>query len=181
MVLQGERHERGSREDRKYRARAQSVAASKEFGSPEEFLRSLRMEAVLSVDDVSLLARSTQLTQKTNQFNLTLKRYTEAAMGRVLNDRSWTVIAATLKDRFTDHGWIALAILEQRQADACWELDNFMMSCRVIGRSFEDAFLAACLDHVRRGSRETIGPPSTPDHGTRWRAGIRAGGVPRPG
>jgi len=162
-----------------YRARAQSVAASKEFGSPEEFLRSLRMEAVFSVDDVSLLARSTQLTQKTNQFNLTLKRYTEAEMGRVLNDPSRTVIAASLKDRFTDHGWIALAILEHRQADACWELDSFMMSCRVIGRSFEDGFLAACIDHVRQGSGETIratfvpGPRNAVAGGFLERAGFR--------
>ena len=100
-------------------------------------------------------------------------------MGRVLNDPGWMVIAASLKDRFTDHGWIALAIFEHRQADACWELDSFMMSCRVIGRSFEDAFLTACLDHVRQGSRETIratfvpGPRNAVAGGFLERAGFR--------
>src|SRR5262245_17395933 len=139
-----------------YRARAQTAAASREFGSPDDFLRSLRMEAVLSANDSSLLARSAQLTQKTNQFNLTLRRFTEAEMVRVLNDPNWIVIAAALKDRFTDHGWVALAMFEHHRTDPHWELEGFMMSCRVIGRSFEHAFLAACVDHLRQGSHEAI-------------------------
>jgi FkbH-like protein len=132
-----------------YRARAQTVEASKEFGSPEDFLRSLRMEAVFAVNDASLLARSAQLTQKTNQFNLTLRRYTEAEMARVLTDPSWMVIAASLKDRFTDHGWIGLAIFKPGTGDAPWDLDSFMMSCRVIGRRFEELFLSSCIGYLR--------------------------------
>ena len=138
-----------------YRAKAQAVEAAKDFDSPEEFLRSLRMEALFSVNDPSLVARCAQLSQKTNQFNLTLKRYTDAEIARFLKDPEWVLIAASLKDRFTDHGWIGLAIFKQGEAGAHWDLDSFMMSCRVIGRSFEGMFLSACIAHVR----ETIPAP----------------------
>ncbi len=132
-----------------YRARAQAVDASQHFESPEAFLESLKMEALCSVNDAALLARSAQLSQKTNQFNLTLKRYTEAQISELLQDPRCVLICASLRDRFTDHGWIALAIFRRDDASGHWDLDSFMMSCRVIGRGFERAFLHACIAHVR--------------------------------
>jgi FkbH-like protein len=132
-----------------YRSKAQAAAAAEEFSTPEDFLASLRMEAVFSVNDSSLVARSAQLSQKTNQFNLTLKRYTEAQMAALLKDPACVVIAASLKDRFTDHGWIGLAIFTRRTGDAPWDIDSFMMSCRVIGRRFEDVFLSSCVRYLR--------------------------------
>ena len=136
-----------------YRAKARAVEASKEFSSPEDFLRSLRMEAVFRANDPSLIARSAQLSQKTNQFNLTLKRYTEAQIAALVREPGRVLVTASLKDRFTDHGWIALAIFTRGQDGPYWDLDSFMMSCRVIGRSFEETFLSACVGHLR-----TAGP-----------------------
>ena len=133
-----------------YRAKAQTEEASKSFQRPEEFLESLRMEARFSVNDASLIARSAQLSQKTNQFNLTLKRYTEAQISGLLHDPNYVLIAASLNDRFTDHGWIGLAIFKREDTGAYLELDSFMMSCRVIGRSFEPVFLASCVGYLRK-------------------------------
>jgi FkbH-like protein len=132
-----------------YRSKAQALEASREFESPEDFLKSLRMEALFSVNDPSLVARSAQLSQKTNQFNLTLRRYTEAEIAGFLKDPGCVLIAAALKDRFTDHGWIGLAIFKRDEAGHRWDLDSFMMSCRVIGRSFEGVFLSSCIDRLR--------------------------------
>jgi FkbH-like protein len=149
-----------TREDRAktelYRAKVATEAAAGTFGSREEFLRSLRMEALFSVNDTSLIARSAQLSQKTNQFNLTLRRYTEAQMSELVKDPNCLVIAASLKDRFTDHGWIGLAIFKRAGTGTCWELDSFLMSCRVIGRTFEDVFLSACVSYLRETSQLPI-------------------------
>ena len=136
-----------------YRAKAQAVEASKDFESPEGFLKSLGMEAMFSANDASLVARIAQLSQKTNQFNLTLKRYTEAEIAAFLKDPRWMLIAASLKDRFTDHGWIGLAMF-RRDEIARWDLDSFMISCRVIGRSFEGVFLSSCIARLRQGGLE---------------------------
>jgi len=138
-----------------YRVRAAFEEEHQAASSREEFLQSLRMESVIAVDSLELVARSAQLTQKTNQFNLTLRRYTEAEIRRLTEDPRVAVFSAALEDRFGEHGWIALAIFSIKGDDqrderpACWSLDTFLVSCRVLGRSFEHAFARACIDRVR--------------------------------
>jgi FkbH-like protein len=113
------------------------------------FLQSLEMRSVLTCNSRDLVARGAQLTQKTNQFNLTLRRYTEAEMHQRISSPRHRVFAASLRDRFGDHGWTALAIFERHNRPACWRLDIFLISCRVLGRGFESAFLDACVSWLR--------------------------------
>ena len=70
------------------------------------------MTARLARNSPRLVSRNAQLSQKTNQFNLTLRRYTEAEVERMSADPGCLVISGQLADRFTDHGWVALAILK---------------------------------------------------------------------
>lgn len=109
-------------------------------GSLEDFYRSLQMRVHIAPLAPGTLARAAQLTQKTNQFNLTTRRYTEQQLSEMLPPR-WSVYTLRAEDRFGDNGVVGLAILKF-DADAA-EIDTFLLSCRVIGRTIETAFLAA--------------------------------------
>jgi FkbH-like protein len=96
------------------------------------------------------LARVAQLTQKTNQFNMTTRRYSEAETALLLNDDATVVRAYSLVDRFGDSGIVSVVIA--RKGAEAWELDSFLMSCRVIGRTVETAILALIADEARAAS-----------------------------
>jgi FkbH-like protein len=113
-------------------------------GDLSDYLRSLEMTMRIGIDDASQLARLAQLTQKTNQFNLTTRRYNEQQMQGFIESPEWLVAHFSLADTFGDSGVVGLALIrrvEPRRA----ELDTFLMSCRVIGRKAESAFLEALL------------------------------------
>jgi len=133
-----------------YRARAQIESERWQHGNPEEFLESLQMKAILARDSVELIGRNSQLSQKTNQFNLTLRRYAESDVRRMTGQPDCTVFSASLQDRFCDHGWTALAVLQADPECDGWFFDTFLVSCRVLGRGFEQRFATACIEHVRK-------------------------------
>src|SRR5204863_7803273 len=101
--------------------------------------------------------RIAQLTQKTNQFNLTTRRYTEAEIRAFANANGAIVLWLSLSDRFSDNGTVGVLILRQVSVRQ-WEIDTFLMSCRIIGRTVENAFLGhACQALKDRGATELIG------------------------
>lgn len=108
------------------------------------YLRSLDMRMRVGIDEAAQLKRLSQLTQKTNQFNLTTRRYDEAQMKAMIDDPAWTVGHFSLTDSFGDSGLVGLALIDRPDATTA-TLDTFLMSCRVIGREAEGAFLAALL------------------------------------
>ncbi len=111
-------------------------------GGHGEYLAGLQMCMQVNVGCSAHLARLSQLTRKTNQFNLTTRRYDEQQMRALLADDDTLVLDFSLADRFGDSGIVGLAIW-RLNAPASAELDSFMMSCRVIGRQAESAFLEA--------------------------------------
>ena len=110
----------------------------------DDYYRSLGMEVEISAVTSRTIARVAQLTQKTNQFNLTTRRYSEQEIESKAADAAWRVDALTATDRFGDYGLVGVAITN-RIGDVC-EIDSFLLSCRVIGRSVESALLS----HVAR-------------------------------
>ncbi len=125
-------------------------------GGNENYLRSLGMKMKVSLDREAHLARLSQLTQKTNQFNLTTRRYGEHQMQEFIRGEGWLVADFSLADIFGDSGVVGLAIFALH--DGCRaELDTFLMSCRVIGRQAEGAFLHTLLRILAdRGIKEVI-------------------------
>lgn len=109
-----------------------------------DYLARLQMKMRLSVADRAHLTRLSQLTRKTNQFNLTTRRYDEDLMGRFLDSDDWLVADFSLSDVFGDSGIVGLAMWHLAAPDHA-ELDTFLMSCRVIGREAESAFLESTL------------------------------------
>jgi FkbH-like protein len=123
-------------------------------GSSEDYLASLKMTMKVCFDDVKHLTRLTQLTQKTNQFNLTTRRYDEQQMQQFMRASSWIVADFSLADIFGDSGIVGLALVRLDDGKRA-ELDTFLMSCRVIGREAESAFLNVVLRRlVERGIME---------------------------
>src|SRR4030095_6238369 len=114
------------------------------------------MEVVVDCVDDRTIGRVAQLTQKTNQFNLTTRRYTESEIRGFVDSAERDVLSVRVRDRLGDSGIAGVAIV-CHDADRS-TIDTFLMSCRVLGRGVEDSLLVACLLACRhRGSREAIG------------------------
>jgi len=133
-------------EDRKRGEVYQAQAARRKLESSgatiEEFYHALEMRVRVGRADSFTIPRIAQLTQKTNQFNLTTRRYTEAEIRAASEDERTEVFWLDLNDRFGPSGLVGVLILKQ-DAPGEWNIDTFLLSCRVMGRTVENAFLAA--------------------------------------
>jgi FkbH-like protein len=131
-----------------YAEQRQRAGAEQTFQSKEDFFRFLEQEAELDPVSDLTLARVAQLTQKTNQFNLTTRRYTEQQIADMAARPGWHIFSIRVKDRFGDHGLVGVAIAHDQGAQC--EVDTFLLSCRVIGRTVETALLA----HLAKSAAE---------------------------
>lgn len=124
--------------------------------SLEDFYRSLEQHVVITRLDPATAQRAAQLTQKTNQFNLTTKRYTTPQILDLATRADWRIYTLSVGDRFGDSGLTGLAIVHDH--DGACEIDTLLLSCRIIGRTIETALLAFLIERARRrGSTEVRG------------------------
>jgi len=114
----------------------------------------LQMEGRLLRNERSTIPRVAQMTQKTNQFNLTTQRYTEPEIARFMEEG--VVYALKVQDRFGECGIIATAIVLPAEGGATWVIDSFLMSCRVIMRTIEDTLLAQIAEDARSAGAGTL-------------------------
>jgi len=144
--------EEDSRRLELYRQREQAEEMLSRGGSLDEVLRTLGTEVAVSPVNDQSLARAAQLTQKTNQFNTTTRRYTEADVSHRAGDAGWLAATVRVRDRFGDHGIVGVMLA--RQVEDALDVDSFLLSCRVIGRKVETVMLAAlCDEATARGLR----------------------------
>lgn len=122
-----------------YKANIQRTSTEKAFSDYGQFLISLEMTAVIDKFDEVSLARITQLTNKSNQFNLTTKRYTQGEMEAVFSDDSYIKIYGRLCDKFGDNGIVSV-VIGKTENDSL-HIDLWLMSCRVLKREMEYAML----------------------------------------
>lgn len=122
--------------------------SEQEAASLEEFYQSLEMRVEPVAPGPLNIARLAQLTQKTNQFNLTTRRHSEQEIQRMLDHSKTRVLAIRVSDRFGDSGIVGVAILVL-EGNAC-EIETFLMSCRVIGRGVETALLSHVTEEAER-------------------------------
>jgi FkbH-like protein len=127
-----------------YRQRAEAEALRAERGGVEEYYRALDMEFRVAPVNGSSLKRAAQLTQKTNQLNVTTRRYSEAELARMTDDPSWIAVTVGVTDRFGDNGIVGVMLA--RTVHDTLHLDTLLLSCRVIGRGVETAMLAYLCD-----------------------------------
>ena len=124
--------------------------------SIEDFLRTLELQVRVNLTDDFDTPRVVQLIGKTNQFNLTTRRYTDAETKTLRDAKESAVYSMTVQDKFGDEGVVGVAIV--RTENTSWTVDSFLMSCRVIGRSVETAFLAKIIADAKiAGAKHVIG------------------------
>src|SRR6185437_14848182 len=104
------------------------------------------------------LARVAQLIGKTNQFNLTTRRHTAVDVAVYANAANWDIYTTEVSDRFGDNGIVGVAMVRrgERAGQCVAEIDTFLLSCRVIGRTVEDAMLHFLVEDCRRQGVERI-------------------------
>ena len=129
-----------------YRQQAQRVDEAAGFSDMGGYLKSLALTMTVYANVAAQTGRMSQLTQKTNQFNLTTRRYSEAQVSQLLASGDHTVFTFGLSDRFGDLGITGLAIVGTDPCDPTLaEIDSFLLSCRALGRGAEQKFLAHVL------------------------------------
>lgn len=138
-----------------YRLEADRQELRKTYDNIEDYLRSLSLRITVYADEPELSARISQLSQKTNQFNLTTKRYAEQEITALIEASNTAVYAFRVSDKFGDYGITGAAIL-RRQTSQIAEIETFLMSCRVLGRNLEFAFLRYLLEALRAEGVETV-------------------------
>lgn len=139
-----------------YQAQSRRAALQQSAASREDFLASLQMVCEIVPAADAPMARAVQLTQKTNQFNLTTRRYAAAEIERLAQSPGGIALAIRLRDRFGDAGVVGLALCRTEGADC--RIDTFLLSCRVIGRGVETALLWRLARQAQaQGARRLVG------------------------
>ena len=140
--------------NRYYSEQREREVLRREGTSLEDFYRSLSTVVQIAPATPATIPRVAQLTQKTNQFNLTTKRYSEQEIAAMAAKPGWSVYTVAVRDRFGDNGITGVAITHERSATH--EIDTFLLSCRVIGRTVETALLAYLAEKAKHGGAATL-------------------------
>ena len=139
-----------------YQGNARRIALQKLAGDVDSYLASLQMIMTVQPFDAIGRARIAQLINKSNQFNLTTKRYTEAEIAEVEADLGCFTMQIRLLDNFGDNGMICVVICRPHNED--WAIDTWLMSCRVLGRKVEQAVLQEIILAAKaRGIKRLFG------------------------
>ena len=121
-----------------------------QVGNLENFLKQMNISVNIKNADDFTIPRISQLTLKTNQFNLTTRRYQEEDIRKFSQDSKKIVECAQIEDKFGDNG-ITAAYIVNKDNEQQWTIDTFLLSCRVIGRGVEDGILSHIIEKARKG------------------------------
>ncbi|WP_372784518.1 HAD-IIIC family phosphatase [Phenylobacterium sp.] len=135
LFLAGGAATEGAEKTEQYRKRAETLAARQTFDSQEDYLASLGLTVTLAKDDAARIPRIAELSQKSNQFNLTTTRYTPGDIEGLMADPAAAVWSLEVADKFGAAGLTGVAVV--RYAGEVATLESLFMSCRVLGRGIE--------------------------------------------
>jgi FkbH-like protein len=133
-----------------YRDNAARAALKSQFIDITQYLNSLDMASDVGVLDAFHLPRMAQLINKSNQFHLTGTRYSEADLQKLNDDPCCSIKYYTLRDKFGDNGLIAVVVLVVDRATNELNIDTWVMSCRVLGRTMEEFIVNDIIDHAKQ-------------------------------
>lgn len=131
--------------NQQYISNSERNVFKKTFGNVDEYLESLEMELDVIKADKFTVSRISQMTQKTNQFNLTTRRYSENDLYQFI-ENSNLVHCLSVRDKFGDNGVTVASIILIEKDIA--EIDSFLLSCRILGRNIESAYLNFLINMV---------------------------------
>ncbi len=145
--------EEDKKKGKMYAEERQRTVVLKNTKSKKEYIDELGIHLKIFEGPANDIARVSQLTQKTNQYNLTTRRYSEADI-RPLLSKGWHIYSAEVTDKFGEYGNVIVALIAPNEMEA--RLDNLLMSCRVMGRDVEFAFLNHILGKLRASGIQKI-------------------------
>lgn len=125
----------------------------KQAANLRDFLAGLRLEIIFAPVTEETLPRAAQLTQRTNQMNTSLLRYTEAELARALNEGK-EAFTVTVSDRFGSYGLVGLVLFSEQPAAI--RIESFLLSCRALGRGVEYKMLAHAAETAESRSKQTV-------------------------
>ena len=128
--------------------------ASNDFENIEDYLASLNIQVEFANKDSKFVERIAQLTCKTNQFNLTTKRYSMSDISKFFSSSNHDVITIEVSDKFGSSGLTGVSIIEYFEEYAL--IDTFLMSCRILGRNIEKLFIYEVLAHIVRKGKAYV-------------------------
>lgn len=116
------------------------------FSNIDDYLNSLNIQLEISINSVRNLERVTQLINKTNQFNLTTKRYLIGQVEKFYLSEEFDVVDLSVSDKYGDSGLTGVAII--KKSDSIAEIDTLLLSCRILGRQIENAFISEIVKYL---------------------------------
>jgi FkbH-like protein len=132
-----------------YKQQVQREIVKKKFSDVEGYLSSMGLKLTIFEDNKSIIPRMSQMSQKTNQFNLTTRRYTEGDIKSFIANNDAKAFAFSVSDKFGDSGVTGLCIINIDGNNKIVDIDTLLMSCRVIGRNIEYAFMDYLIEHIK--------------------------------
>jgi FkbH-like protein len=138
-----------------YQDNAKRATLQKQVGGVDAYLASLDMTITFQPFDATGRARIVQLINKSNQYNLTTRRYTDPEVAAAESEPEVFTLQVRLADMFGDNGMISVVICRPGEPGA-WEIDTWLMSCRVLGRKVEHMVLREILEHARAAGIHTL-------------------------
>ncbi len=121
----------------------------------EKYLEKLETKVTIKNVDQTTIPRISQLTMKTNQFNLTTKRYSEEEIKSMMNDSKIRIVCARVEDKFGDNGITGAFITKIKNKKELY-IDTFLLSCRVIGREVEQTIMSFIVNEAKKEGLEKI-------------------------
>ncbi|MBO4726814.1 MAG: HAD-IIIC family phosphatase [Spirochaetaceae bacterium] len=126
-----------------YKANAMRVSEQQKFADMNSFIKSLEITMKIQFANIMNISRIAQMTQKTNQFNLTTRRYTEGDLNTMLTTGA-KIWCLSVSDKFGDSGITGAVIVRNG------EIDEFLLSCRILGKGIENEFIAKILGLLKK-------------------------------
>lgn len=137
-----------------YKENAERAQLEAKFDNYEDYLLSLDMKATIKPFEPVLMARISQLSNKSNQFNLTTRRYTQDEIEMIAADHDYIDLYGRLEDRFGDNGVVSVVI--GHQIGNRVDIDLWIMSCRVLKRDMEFAMMDEFISICKKRNIDTV-------------------------
>lgn len=142
------------RRNEMYAADRQRIESQQQINNLEEYLSELDTKIFVEYANDFTKYRIVQLLQKTNQFNMTTKRYDISDVEHMINSDKHLLFTCKLMDKYGDSGLVGVCIIEMEDAHA--RIDSFLLSCRAMGRKIEYAFLNTVIGILKARGIETL-------------------------
>lgn len=146
--------EEDKRKGEMYQAQIARKQHESTFENLDDFLKSLALEVGIQAAVPFTVPRIAQLTQKTNQMNLTTRRYTESDITALADRSDASVFSVSSRDKFGDNGIVGVFILKFKEKEC--RIDTFLLSCRVIGRNIEGSMIAFISDFAKKRGADIL-------------------------